>query len=596
MTTILHKFYENALKFGSSACFLVKDRDGQSFREISWSKALEYVSNLSHGLRSMGVGKGDTVAIFSSTRFEWTIIDMAILSAGAVTVPIYNTLSPDQILYILKHSSAKIVFVEEMRLLKKVREIEGELDSAPRVVLIEGGDETGKALTLSEMMGGMSGAGGEEYKELIKDIGPDDVATCVYTSGTTGEPKGAELTHANIMGEVNGLRQIFHFRRDEVGLLFLPLAHVIARAVQFYQFAQGCITAYAESMDRLAENIREVRPHFMVVVPRVMEKICERIMKEVAGTSSFRKALFGISVKIGKDASQQVRKHRPLTFFMGIKYWLVQKAVFAKLHRGLGGRLKLVISGGAPLDREMAEFFHAVGLLVLDGYGLTETIAAIAINRPDEFKFGTVGKPLDCVQIHIAEDGEILVKGPQVFKGYRRPVADVEGDGFKEGWFATGDIGEFSRDGFLRITGRKKELIVTAAGKNIAPQRVENVIRSSPYISDIVVFGDRRKYLSALVTVDGDHLVEFARQKGIEFGSLADLIDNKYTYELIKSEIECRNRQLARHETVKKFAIINHNFSQERGELTPTLKLRRKKIYEMYKGVIEGMYDSTVKG
>lgn len=580
MKTILHKFYENVKACPGLPCFMVKEKTGGAWIEIGWQEVLAQVACLANRLKKMGVQKGDFVVIYSGTRYEWTVIDLAILTVGAVSVPIYNTQGLSQISYIINHSTAGTIFVEDASLLKGLEEIRNEIPRLERVILIDGIDEGGHVVSLSEIMKDVSGDDSSitSFGGMIDMIDPGDIATCIYTSGTTGEPKGAEITHANIMGEVEGIGKVFHFKRDEIGLLFLPLAHVIARAMQFFQLSEGFITAYAESIDKLAENIVEVKPHFMVVVPRVMEKIYERIMKRVSESSFVKRFIFNTSLNIGKKVGQKIRQHRAVPFYSSMKYWFVQKVIFSELHQSMGGRLVYVISGGAPLDKNVAEFFHALGILVLEGYGLTETIAAVTINRPNDFKFGTVGKPLDGVQIRIADDKEILVKGPQVFRGYKEPSARPDDDGgrFADGWFMTGDLGEFSRDGFLRITGRKKEIIITASGKNIAPQHVENVIKSSSYISDVVVFGDRKKYLVALVTVDASR-VRYP-------------IKDRRTYELIKSEIECKNKQLARHETVKKFCIIDHDFTQEGGELTPTLKYKRQKIYEIYKGEIEGMY------
>jgi len=562
----------------------------ESFSPITWGELLDQVIALAERLQKMGVVRGDSVAILSNTRYEWTVIDLAVMAIGAVTVPIYHTLSNDQILYILNHSKTKVLFIEDYSLLDKVSGIEGGLEGLDQLVMIEGDKRDAAILSFSDLLSEKGKADRQTFADLIQSVNPSDVATCVYTSGTTGEPKGVELTHANILAEVEGLSQIFTFDHSHIGLLFLPLAHVIARAMQFYQLSKGFITAYAESIDRLSENLIEVRPHFIVVVPRILEKIYERVLKEVEEGPRFRRFLFHRVLNHGRRLSKQVRKHQKISFLKRFRLFLIRKLIFSKLVRKLGGRLEYIISGGAPLDKGVAEFFHVADLLTLEGYGLTETIAAITINRPNDFKFGTVGKPLEGVSIKIADDGEVVVKGPQVFRSYREPF-DEDGSLLTEdGWFCTGDIGEFSRDGFLRLTGRKKELIVTASGKNVAPQRVENVMRSSPYISDIVVYGDRMKYLIALVTLNLENLERYAGEHGIAYGTPSELARKDETYELIKLEIECKNRQLARHETIKKFAIIDHDFSQERGELTPTLKLRRGKIYQMYKSRIDAMY------
>lgn len=587
MEIALHRFVSNVSKFGSRPCFLVKD--GGRWSELTWRDVLGRVARLAGGLKNLGVARGDSVAIYSKTRYEWTIADLAAMSIGAVTVPIYNNLSLDQVEYILKHSGTKVLFVENVPLLEPLKTMQNNLPALEKIVLIEG-EGDGEIISFADASSEPVEYPAEFLKNIIKDIKGDDVATCVYTSGTTGEVKGAELTHANIIGEVDGLAGMLSFGHDEIGLLFLPLAHVIARAMQFYQVSNGFIAAYAESIDSLAENMLEVRPHFMVVVPRVMEKVYERIVSSVENSSALKKRLFRSGVSVGMEMSRLARQHKRPPFLMDLKNRLAEKLVFSRIKGAFGGRLRLIVSGGAPLSREIGEFFHAAGLLILEGYGLTETMAAVTVNSAEDFKFGTVGKPLPGVKIRISGDGEVLLQGPQVFKGYRKPVAGIDGEGFEGGWFRTGDLGEFSRDGFLRLTGRKKELIVTAAGKNVAPVRVESALKSSPYIQDACVYGDGRKYLCALVTLNRDLVEKFAARSGVEFSTTAELFGDSKTYELIKSEIECKNRLLARHETVKKFAIIDHDFSTEAGELTPTLKVRRHKVYEKYRDLIEGMY------
>lgn len=571
MDTILKRFYKNAVRMRNCTCFKIKD--GGVWLDLSWGDVLSKVKAVAGSLAALGVKRGDSVAIFSSTRYEWTVIDLAVLSIGAVTVPVYHTLNANEIHYILKHSCAKVGFVENAGLAETLDKIIADTD-LEKIAVIDGDGASGGFCEFTRLATTYQMTD-EDYKNLIESVNPDDAATCVYTSGTTGEQKGAVITHANIIGEVNGLEEVFDFKNNEIGFLFLPLAHVIARAMQFYQLSHGCITAYAESVDKIAENLKEVKPHFMAVVPRVIEKIYEKIMSKEASLSFPMRLIFKLGMRVGRRASMDIRMYKKLSPLRSAGYWLVRKVVFSGIRRRLGGRLKVIISGGAPLDKTVAEFFHAVGLLIIEGYGLTETMAAVSINRMDDFRFGTVGKPLAGTEIKLAEDGEVMVMGPQVFKGYREPVPPSDKGVFEAGWFKTGDIGEFSRDGFLRIVDRKKEIIVTSTGKNISPQKVENMVKTSPYIKEAVVFGNNRKFLVALVTLNLDLL------QGIAEGD---------RYQLIKSEIEGKNRHLARHETIKKFVILDHNFSQESGELTPTQKLRRRKIYERYKDVIENMY------
>lgn len=589
METILHRFSATVARQGEATAFLYKDKTSGSWQGITWRDAFQSIVNLSSELKRFGVKKGDSVGIISSTRYEWTIIDLAILSTGAISIPVYNNLAIDQTMYILNHSVTKVLFVENLQILDQVIKNKESLPHLDTIILIEG--EADGVPSYSDMIKVNVPQPTEYYQRLIEDRKRDDLATCIYTSGTTGEPKGVEITHANIIGEVCGLSEIFNFKKEETGLLFLPLAHVLARAMQFHQVSEGYIYAYAESVAKLPENMLEVAPQFMVAVPRVIEKIYEKILNEVREGSFAKKFLFKKSVALGLSAGKKLRMHKKLSIFELAEYWLVKKVVFSKLHRNLGGRLRLMVSGGAPLNKDVAEFFHAIGLLILEGYGLTETTAAVTLNRFDDYKFGTVGKPLDGVQIQISADGEILLKGPQIFRGYRAPMKDGDASPFVDGWLKTGDIGEFSRDGFLRVTDRKKEIIVTASGKNIAPQWVEKVLRQSPYIKDIFIYGDKRKYLTALIVINNGRVREYLAGKGLHIDSDVDLVNNSSTYELIKNEIECRNEKLARHETIKRFTLIDHDFSMETGELTPTMKVRRHKVYHLYRDIIERMYE-----
>jgi len=591
MRTILHKFYENAKDSESNTALIFKNSSTQSWESMSWKEALQEVQCLMEGLKSLGVQKGDFVAIFAQTRYEWTIIDLAILSIGAISVPIYDTLGFDQISYILNHSSSKVLFVENQVLLKKYNEIKGQLNASPKVVLIEE-ELGGRDIPTYKSFMEKGEVNLESYHQVIEKLQSGDVATVVYTSGTTGEQKGVLLTHSNIMGEVKGLAQVYPCRPEEVGLLFLPLAHVTSRAMQFFQIYQGCQIAYVESMDQLAANILEVKPHFMFVVPRVMEKMYEAIYRKLKSRSSFQRLIFHLSIGAGRRVSRRLRMQQSIPIFLKFKNFLAQKFVFSKLRKGMGGRLQCIFSGGAPLDRALAEFFHAIGSLVLEGYGLSETMAAVTMNRFDDFKFGTVGKPLEGVQVRIADDGEILIKGPQVFRKYLEPNAEGSQNDFEGEWFKTGDLGAFSKRGFLRITGRKKEIIITATGKNIAPQRVESVIKQSPYIDDVIVFGDRRKYLSGLVVVNQSEIKKYAKEARWNLDGSKHFAKDQRVRDLIKSEIESKNRELARHETIKKFCILNHDFTQEGGELTPTLKLKRQVIFDRYKPIIDQMYDA----
>lgn len=582
--SVLTLFRRQALRLGERPCFHYKEQG--SWKKISWVDAEEMVRRMSLGLHALGLKKGATVALLSQTRYEWTLLDLAILSNQAVTVPIYPSLAADPIAYILKDSKSSFLIVENASQWERIQShLEGW--SGP-IILIEGKKEG--LISLSELQERGKKLVVNLYDDNLRQIRSTDTATIVYTSGTTGPPKGAILTHENLQAEVQGLEAVFPFNPEHIGLMCLPLAHVIARAMQFFQFALGFQQAYAESLERLPENLKEIRPHFMAAVPRLLEKSYEKIFERVQHLPFPLRKLFTFGFRLGMKVSELRQKGLYPTFSQAFFLELANLFLFRKVRKGFGGRLRLIISGGAPLGKEMAQFFHRIGILVLEGYGLTETFAAVTINRLDDYRFGTVGKPLEGVRMKVAEDQEICVKGDNVFVGYLG-LKEATIDAFdKEGWFRTGDIGEFTKDGFLRVTDRKKDIIVTSAGKKISPQNVEGLLGQSPYIQQVVVHGDKRKFLSALVTLHWEKIEAFAQKEGIVYPSREVLISNPKIQKLIQQEIDQCNQKLSSFETIKKFAILPHNFKVETGELTPTLKVKRKVVAEKYKTILDSFY------
>lgn len=561
---------------------------------LTWEEVRERVVRIAGGLRKLGVKPKDRVCILSKTRCEWTLADLGILGCGAVTVPIYESNTAEQVKFIIEDSQAVVIFVEDKVQIKKVRQVHKALVGLRQIIHFEdlpSNKRTDGVCSLDDLMLLGSRNGEAVYLESVKKIEAEEDASFVYTSGTTGPPKGAILTHRNFIAELKAGMTVFHFEPYYESLLFLPLAHILARVVQFFQLYAGFVQCYAESIDKLLDNIAVARPHFMASVPRIFEKIHTRTLQGVQAGSEGRKKIFEWALAVGRQKSCYVRDRKKVPLWLALKAWLAHRLVFGKLHKKLGGRIRFFISGGAPLSPEVALFFDAFGLKILEGYGLTETTAAIAINRLDDFKIGSVGKPLDGVQIKIAEDGEILVRGDLVFRGYyRNPEATREAIN-SEGWFHTGDIGEFDEEGFLWITDRKKDIIITAAGKNVAPQNIENLMKSDPYISQFVVHGDKRKFLSALVTLDKDQIKKYAQKHHIPFKSYDELVRNQKIFDLIRQRIEEKNLQLAKYETIKRFAILPNDFSVESGELTPTLKVKRKVISERYREVLDGFYE-----
>jgi long-chain acyl-CoA synthetase len=578
---IIQDFLKTVERLDKKPCFQFKKEGKWVF--LSWREAGDCVAKIALGLKSLGIKKEDTVALFSASRVEWTLCDLAILSLGAVTVPIYQSNTPEQVAFVLQNSGSKLVFVEHQAGMRKVLSIISELPDLKKVILISGAPEvSNRAITLGELE--HLGTVGDEalWKKEVDDIEPKDLATLVYTSGTTGPPKGAMLTHGNFMGEMEACDQLFDLTDKDVGLIFLPLAHIFARVMQFFQVRVGFLQAYAESIDKLVDDLGEVKPNSFASVPRIFEKVHEKIMYQVEAGSPLKKAIFSWAMAVGMEKNR------------GKKKWLQGKIadilVFKKLKAKLGGRLKFTISGGAPLSKEIAEFFLAAGILLLEGYGLTETTAAINCNTSKDLKVGTVGKAVAGVEEKIASDGEILVRGPMVFAGYyKNPEATKEVLG-SDGWFKTGDIGEIDAAGFLKITDRKKDIIVTAAGKNIAPQNIESLLKTIPYVSQIMVHGDRRKYLTALVTLNRESVEEYAKTEAIIYKEFSELSHHPKVMGLIKKSIDEKSRRLASFESIKRFAILENDFTQESGELTPTLKVKRKFVTDKYREVLDKLY------
>lgn len=582
--TVVSKFGEQVVRLKNQPSILYKQQ--HLWKKLSWSEVDAEIIALARGLMALGIEKGKKVALLSQTRFEWTLLDMAILSIGGVTVPIYPTLSDQQIGIVLDDAEVSLLIIENIKLKNHIVETLSKWKE--RVFLIEGSSagldnldslkEKGKAVPVAAV------------KEAAFRLEPADLASLIYTSGTTGEPKGVMVTHQNFLAEVKSLQEVFKFRPDQIGMMALPLAHVLARAFQFYLLAQGCQTAFAESIELLPPNLREVRPHLMLGVPRLFEKSFEKIMNRVESGPGWMQKLFHWSVAVGKEKSLLSQRRLPISLVLRFKIAVARILVFQKITAGFGGRMEVMISGGAPLSKEIAHFFHALGMLIIEGYGLTETFAAATVNRTDDFRFGTVGKPLSCCRVKIREDGEIAIKGENVFVGYfNKPVATKEAfDG--EGWFLTGDIGEFSKDGFLKITDRKKDIIVTAAGKNIPPQAVERLLLASPYISQAMVYGDRQRFLTALLTLNWASIEAFAKEKKIAYHSRAELAGHAAVQNLVEQEMAACNAKLSQYETIKKYAILETEFSVETGELTPTLKVKRKEVAKKFHHILERLY------
>ncbi|HEY0529770.1 MAG TPA: long-chain fatty acid--CoA ligase [Gemmatimonadaceae bacterium] len=564
-----------------------------AYRSISHSEVALRVRRAARGLCALGVRRGDRVAILSENRPEWAIADFACLTAGMTDVPIYPTLPADQIAYILKDSGATAIFVSNRGQAEKIAEIRTQVPSIRHVISF---DDVPTLTDMSLADVEQRGAEGEtediirQYREDALKVRPDDIATIIYTSGTTGEPKGVMLTHDNIFSNVAAARRAIPFEGRDTALSFLPLSHIFERMGGHYMmFATGTSIAYAESIDTVPINMQEVRPTLVLSVPRLYEKMYARIL-ETALTGGFvkKKIFFWARGVAERWANEKLAGGAP-SRSIARQYALAQKLVFSKLKARTGGRLRYFVSGGAPLSPEINKFFYAAGLEVLEGYGLTETSPVIAVNTPTNFRIGTVGKPIDGVEIKIAADGEILTRGPHVMKGYfNKPDATREAIE-PDGWFHTGDIGEL-RDGFLAITDRKKDIIVTAGGKNIAPQPLENKVKTNKYVAQAVMLGDKRKFPSMLIVPNFEQLEKWAMRRNIIWTDRAQLLRMPTIQAKMEKEVNEELAGAAHFEIPKKIGLIEHDFSIERGEMTPTLKVKRKAIDKNYKALIDSLY------
>lgn len=601
MQTVLDAFFRHVAEQPDAPCWHYKDPVTASWRTCSWREAGRRVTRCAQWLIERGIKPGDRVAIWSATRVEWTTWDLAILAIGAVTVPIYQNLPLTQAAFILNEPQCRYLVLERAFQPTLLREVERVAPHLEGVVLLEGFGETDKLpvwkngeLVMLEGANARHGkgsahAGATEVEVRRAHLRASQLATLVYTSGTTGTPKGVELTHDNFLAEVEGLADAVPFPQHYVGLMFLPLAHIVARAMQMYQIVNGWVAAYAESLEKVAENLLTVRPHFFVSVPRLYEKVYQRVQDQLAQAPAWKRRFFQWAVRVEEQVARCRRRRQAVPWGLVWRH-PIARAVFRPLRARMGGRLVCAISGGAPLAESLAKFFHAAGILILEGYGLSETTAAVTINRVGDLHFGTVGKPLKDVQLRLADDGEILVKGRVVGRGYFQRPEETAAVFDADGWFRTGDIGGFSREGFLRITDRKKDLIKTSGGKYIAPQPIEAMLKSSAYIADIIVHGDRQKYLTALLTLNREPVQQFAAREGIVESEWKGLTQHPKVRALIQQIIDGANQRLASFETIKQFTILDHDFTLEGGELTPTLKVKRQAAYERYKGVFEKMY------
>jgi len=591
-TSLGKVFWSRVDRYGSRTALKVK-RKG-AWVDISWQEWGRNVRSFSLGLLCLGLEEGECVALLSENRPEWTFADLAVLSLNAFDAPIYATNLPDAVEHIIHDSASRFVVVSTESQLKKIEEVRGRLPHLKKAILMDPAlPHSEEWVTTFEEVQRLGEEKGDpkELGRRLDAVQPQNLATLIYTSGTTGLPKGVMLTHENFLSNIRGVREVIPIRETDIALSFLPLSHSFERMAGYYTVLYvGGTIAFAESIDKVPENIQEIRPTVMCSVPRLYEKMHARILGTVEAEPPAKKKIFHWSLDVGAQVSKLVQAKKDVPLSLKAKYAIADRLVFRKLRERMGGRLRFFVSGGAPLAREIAEFFHAAGILILEGYGLTETTPVISANRPTHFKLGSVGQPLPNLEVKIAPDGEILVRGPSVMKGYYNRPEETREVLSEDGWFATGDIGYLDQDNFLYITDRKKDIIVTAGGKNVAPQNLENLLKLNRYIEQVCVIGDRRKYLTALIVPSFPELEAFAQEKGIPFEDRKALIEHPEVRKIFQDAVDEVNAQLPRYETLKKFTVLPNEFSQETGELTPTLKVKRRVVGEKYKTLIDRMY------
>jgi len=567
-----------------------------SYLTLSYQQFYTRVLMAARGLRKAGMRPGDNVAIFSENRAGWAIADFGIQSAGGTSVPIYATNTGAQAAYVINHCAATIVFVSGRAQYDRLLGVRELIPQVQMVICFDRflGDRklpVHSLYQLSEVSYPITDEEKARIEAEIDAINLEDLATIIYTSGTTGEPKGVMLSHYNLLFDaVAGHHHLDGMQHDEVFLSYLPLSHVLERTAGYHiALMLGNHIAFAESVNTVIENILEIRPTSMISVPRLFEKIHSRIYESVHQSSPLKRKLFHHAIEIGRKYVQKRYIDKQPTGLLGLKYRCFDSLVFKKIRAKFGGRLRFFISGGAPLDKSINEFMWIIGLPVFEGYGLTETSPAVTLSSRNALRFGSVGTALEKTELKLAEDGELLIKGPQVMQGYYKNEAATAA-AMENGWFKSGDIAEIDALGFVTIVDRKKELIITAAGKNIAPQPLENGLKLDKYISQAFVYGDTKPYLVALLTPNLERLIELAQKEKLNFLSVDELVTNKQVLQLYGERVEQFNQTLPSYQTIKKFALLPREFSIEGGELTPTLKQKRKTIYAIYKDQIEQLY------
>jgi long-chain acyl-CoA synthetase len=598
--TICEAYVRRVKSEGDRVGFRYK-KEGK-WKEVTFAEHFQNSKRLACGLLQLGLKRGDRVNIVAQTSIYWSQFDMAILCAGGITVPVYPTNTPEDTAYIINHCESEILFVDDFKNLQKLAEISGKCSKLKKVIVnfqVRSGDikasfEIIHWNTLFDLGLNNESTHSLRVEGTMKEIRPEDIFTICYTSGTTGVPKGVVLTHSAVRSVMVDVEKVMmaHVTNKEELLTFLPMSHIFGKWESLTPYYLGWCCNFAESLDTLVANLSEVRPTLWVAVPRIFEKVYVKIQTQVEQGSAAKRALFNWAVDVGKQVVELEAKGKKPGLPLLLQYETAKRLVFAKISQRFGGRLKFCVSGSAPLAPEIQLFMHAVGVPVFEGYGLTETCAPVCVNLPGSNKFGTVGKIFSEVLVRIAEDGEILIKSEKNFKEYyKNPEATAEA--IKDGWFYTGDIGNIDSEGYLRITDRKKDLIKTAGGKFIAPQKIENIAKSQKILSQIVVYGDQKPFAVALITLNQELVIQYAQSQKILYDEYADLLKNPEMVRKVNETMEAINAQLAKYETIKKYILLPKEFTVEDGDLTPSLKIKRKQICQKYKKDLEALYSEN---
>jgi long-chain acyl-CoA synthetase len=576
-------------KSNSTAYRWFLDSEGTS-ESVTWAEFYDQVKQVGKSLMALDVLKGDKVIVLGNSCYKWVLSDMGTTCSGATTVGIYQSNLPEDCKYIINHSDAVIIFAEDQVQLDKILEIKDEIPNIRKVILFNGATKDDWIISFDDFLAPGKNVTEKDYQQRVKEVTPTDVATIVYTSGTTGVPKGAVLTQDNLIFTPQSVEGCTEDVKDgDEGFLFLPLAHVFARTLVYASMLFGATTNFCRGMDTIVDDLKMARPHWFPSVPRIYEKVYSKIVSGAESAGGAKLKIFNWARSVGDEVVDCRLNKEPIPLMLGIKHKIASKLVFSKIQAALGGRLRWCISGAAPLDPVIHKFFLGADVLILEGLGMTENTSFTNVNREDNYRIGWVGPPGPGIEQKIADDGEILFRGRNVMREYYKMPEETAKDLSADGWLHTGDLGEIDSENFLRITGRKKDLIITAGGKNIAPSAIEGTIATSKYINQVMVIGDKRKFLSALVTPDLDNVTEYANANGIEFNAFEELLNNDKIIKLITNEVAEKNKKFAKFETIKKITLVPE-FTVENKMMTPTFKVKKNVAMEAFKSKIDGMY------